>query len=62
MAEWQKQRHERQARLNEASRYARGKLVTPRIPKPSSKRLSVLVTAFASKATIRSRPIFLPRP
>jgi malonate decarboxylase alpha subunit len=29
MAEWQKQRHEREARLNEAGRYASGKLVSP---------------------------------
>jgi len=29
MAEWDEQRHERQARLNEASRYASGKLVSP---------------------------------
>src|SRR5215831_12898935 len=28
MAEWQKQRQERQARLNDASRYATGKLVS----------------------------------
>jgi malonate decarboxylase alpha subunit len=29
MADWQKQRHERQTRLNEANRYASGKLVSP---------------------------------
>ncbi|MGC2223087.1 MAG: malonate decarboxylase subunit alpha [Methylocella sp.] len=29
MADWQKQRHERQIRLDEANRYASGKLASP---------------------------------
>jgi hypothetical protein len=60
MADWQTQRHERQIRL-EANRYASGKLVSPENTKALLEAVIPPAIVSASKATIRSKLIFLPR-
>lgn len=61
MTDWQKQRSERNARLDAGSRYASGKMVPPESAKALLEAVIRPGDRSASRATIRSRPIFSPR-